>query len=185
MRWPETQRQLRLNAPLILKGRVLSIDPASGSSSDTGWAYWEAGQLVQSGLIKVPVHAPLSFRLRELARTIREEVPAHDVLFIEAIRQNPTFRGAPVEPLLKAVGAILASSEHQLCLEVAPMVWKRWAISLRTYHKTDEQDAIHIGMFLMQTTAELAKKDEKPRKAPSTRRPNLHRSPGRKGATKK
>lgn len=175
MNWVDTTKLIRTNARLVLEGRVLSIDPGSGVTSPTGWAYFENSQLLSSGIVVIPPHAPIDKRLFSLGRDVRENLPAHDILVIEHIRQNPHFRGAGVETLLKAVGAILASSDNQLTLSVSPSIWKKSVADEPLYRKTDENDAIWLGKFVLARALEESVKPPPRRKSPSTRKVNLRR----------
>lgn len=134
-----------------LNRTVLSIDPASGSTSEPGYALFVEGKLVQSGTIKSPRGRQINQRLQVIADTLREQFPIPDVLIIEHI--PPSFGPAAtvaVAALHKSIGAILASVRCKDYIEVAPASWHAVANRLDfKYEKSDEKDAIIIGWTVL------------------------------------
>jgi len=153
---------IRANFQSILTGKLLAIDPSVGSrSSLPGWAYFESGKLVASGVIQVAVNNSLQARLREISEKLREQFGPVDVLAVEDIR---VWRGARsmVVSLLKGVGAALCSVDAKVCLEVIPQAWH--GLVGDDYEKSDEKDAIAIGEYVLYVARQYAgtKKQNKP-----------------------
>lgn len=143
----------------ILRGQVLVIDPSCGSASSMpGYAIFEAGELVESGTIDVPLHKELWKRLRYISQCLREEFPSPDVFILEAI---PAHRGmmsyVALASLNKAVGTFMTSVSYNKYVEISPSVWHSYIKSLpeyadrdyKTQDKGDEMDAIMIGKCVL------------------------------------
>lgn len=138
-------------APILLTGKVLCIDPSTGShASLPGWAWFEGGEFKESGEIEVNIHANKSRRLFEIARTIREEFPTPDVLVVEYI-PPVTFRGGmnsiALMGLQRSIGAIMGAHPFEHLLEVPTAAWGKY--KPEWYKKCDEHDAIVIGICAM------------------------------------
>lgn len=139
-------------ADILLSGKILAIDPSTGSqSSMPGYAWFEKGKLKESGVIQVPLSLNRSQRLFEISRTIREEFPVPDGLIVEYIPPI-TYRGKGMNKvslmaLQKAIGAIIASHPYEVFIEVPSASWKKYKPS--EYVKSDEYDAISIGLCAM------------------------------------
>lgn len=146
----------------ILTGRVLAIDPSTGSaSSKPGFAWFEKGELVESGEISLDITANRSKRLYEISRTVREEFDQPDVLVVEYIppvtyRGGNQMNGVSLMALQKAIGAILAAHPVEHLLEIPAAAWRKW--KPESYIKSDEMDAISLGLCAI-GTARQAKKD--------------------------
>lgn len=136
----------RLKSPL-LHGGVLSIDPSIGSSSSSpGWAYYQGGQLVDSGVIHTGgSHLELWQRARRLGDAISLLCREHevDVLIYEDIPATSGFNQNAIASLLKAVGIVLACSKSSHVLGIHPASWKNYVRP--EYKKGDKEDAIEIG----------------------------------------
>lgn len=140
-------------AAKLREGRVLAIDPSSGSvESMPGYALFEAGKLIESGIIKLPRGGELYRRLRSLGQSLRDDFQFEiDVLIVENIPPFMSstaggFRTKSVVNLHKSIGAVLASVEAKAFMEVSPMSWHAM---LKKYEvpsvKSDERDAVAIG----------------------------------------
>jgi hypothetical protein len=142
-----------------LMGRVLSIDPSSGSaSSKPGFAYFEGGVLKELGDLNIPGGIPLWLRLKQLGQELRANWPNVDVLIIENIppfmaskgRGGKEWRNAGVVNLHKSIGAILASVEATTFVEVTPMTWHKFAAkdipAQSWYEKCDALDALMMAL---------------------------------------
>jgi Holliday junction resolvasome RuvABC endonuclease subunit len=71
----------------ILKGKMLAIDPSSSSrKSKTGFAYFEKGEIVESGTIDIDYKKHISERLDALYDFLRTNYYQPDALVIERIR---------------------------------------------------------------------------------------------------
>ncbi len=152
--WPKGKkttafrRKVERHADLLLTGTLLAIDPASGSSSMPGYAFFKGGVLVECGVIKIEYNNKPQQRLASLAECVRREFSAVDVLVVEELRGNK------VHPVLHwATGVIVASVKSSLFLEIPISLWKAWSKTQGDYEKSDDQDALMIG----QTTLALAR----------------------------
>lgn len=136
----------RLKGPLLC-GSVLCIDPSIGSSSSSpGWAYYQAGQLVDSGIIHTGgSHLELWQRARRLGDSLRILCAEYkiDVLVYEDIPATSGFNQNAIASLLKAVGVVLACTTSSHVLGIHPASWKNYVRS--EYKKGDKEDAIEIG----------------------------------------
>ena len=136
----------RLKGPLVY-GNVLCIDPSIGSSSSSpGWAYYQGGQLVDSGLIHTGgSHLELWQRARRLGDALRLLCAEYkiDVLVYEDIPATSGFNQNAIASLLKAVGIVLACTTSSHVLGVHPASWKNYVRP--EYKKGDKEDAIEIG----------------------------------------
>lgn len=140
------QEVSRFRGPLVY-GNVLCIDPSIGSSSSSpGWAYYQAGQLIDSGIIRTGgSHLELWQRARRLGSSIKllcDEFRV-DILIYEDIPASSGFNQNAVASLLKAVGIVLACSESSHVLGIHPASWKNYVRP--EYKKGDKEDAIEIG----------------------------------------
>lgn len=165
---------------LILSGRVVCIDPSAGSgSSMPGYAIYEAGKLIESGLIQIDTTLPLHLRLHELGRTLREEFPAPDILVVEYIGGYAfgplRYNINAYHSLIKSAGVVVSSFCVDKIIEVPPNVWKKYVDE--DYVKSDEADAIYIGSYVIRaalgTLPEplvFVRKPRKPRVAKSAKK---------------
>lgn len=134
----------------ILTGRLMAIDPSSGSmKSVPGYAIYEAGVLVDSGILNVPRDLPLPIKLRMIADSLRQEFKRPDVIAIEHIapffknQGKAEFLNRNVLALHRSVGAIYSAVNCERWIEVSPISWRTKIPE--NYNKTDENDAIMIG----------------------------------------
>ena len=139
---------------LIKNGTMLAIDPSSGSrGSHIGYALFDKGLLVESGEIDLsdewglPVHQRLGY----IHDCLRESFPFVDLLVTEKIRVVSR-RGSykATEPLVYAIGVIMSGIKHGAFVEIHPRT--HMATSNRLfddYRKTDEYDAISIGLCMI------------------------------------
>ena len=136
----------RLKGPLVY-GNVLSIDPSIGSSSSSpGWAYYQAGSLVDAGIIHTGgSHLELWQRARRLGDSLRILCSEYkvDVLIYEDIPATSGFNQNAISSLLKAVGVVLCSTTSSHVLGIHPASWKNYVRP--EYKKGDKEDAIEIG----------------------------------------
>lgn len=181
--WTITDSLIKKYTTELLEGRVLAVDPASGSSSMPGWAYYTGGILMESGVIQVKPHLPLNRRLFLIAQVLAKELPKPDVFVIEDIRRiRGVFGGSSVDVLMKSIGAIMSAVDCERFLEISPLVWKKYVTA--EYEKSDENDAIWIGKvaiaFAQTYRNKLTNKDAEmliPRKEPSNRKADLWKKP--------
>jgi hypothetical protein len=148
---PRNKMQMRVLEHLeqVLGGRLLAIDPSSGSAQSLpGYAIYEKGELIDSGVIDVPTTQAINCKLYQISRCLREEFQAPDVLVIESIAPyfssaKGGFRNRSVMNLHRGVGAIMAGVNCERLIEVAPASWRQKIPE--DYEKTDENDAIMMG----------------------------------------
>ena len=136
----------RLKGPLVY-GNVLCIDPSIGSSSSSpGWAYYQNGVLVDSGIIHTGgSHLELWQRARKLGGALRLLCDEYkiDVLLYEDIPATSGFNQNAIASLLKAVRIVLACTTSSHVLGIHPASWKNYVRP--EYKKGDKEDAIEIG----------------------------------------
>jgi hypothetical protein len=133
---------------LVLKGRVLSIDPSIGSTSSMpGWAVYDSGELIDSGIVTIEVSNDIPDRLQQLHFGIRKLMQTWepDILVYEDIPAQRHGGGNAVAhaSLLKATGAILSVPGPIGFIGLHPLTWKRHVRP--DYRKSDENDAIAMG----------------------------------------
>lgn len=152
---PKYKQMIKDCHDCILNGRMLAIDPSTGSrSSMPGYAVFQAGQLIESGTIEVDLKGNRAERLFEINRTIREDFEVPDVVAVESAgyfigKMNPT----SIISLQRAIGAVIAAHPVKCLVEVPSNVWQRH--TFQGYIKTDENDAICIGLCVINTAREL------------------------------
>lgn len=136
----------------ILTGKMLVIDPSSGSkSSMPGYAIFHKGEFQEDGVIQVPIYMDLHRRLCYLSTCLRQfDVP--DILVVERISARAHGRHAAAHAsLLKSVGAIFASISTPKLVEITPMTWKAYIKynpqKCADYSKADNWDARVMGMY--------------------------------------
>lgn len=122
----------------ITSGKMLAVDPASGSSSQAGWALYETGKLVEAGVVEVSKGKCIGDRLQETYEALCEDEV--DVLAIERIRGRMAH-----QYLHWAVGTIVAAVPYKHLVEVPIPVWRAYAKASGRWDKADDQDAIMIG----------------------------------------
>lgn len=150
----------------ILDGTILAIDPSTGSkSSKPGFAYYEKGKLTESGEIDLDISASRNARLYEISRTIREDFEKPDILIVEYIPPVTYFKSSvrmnktSLMALQKAIGAVLASQLYNHVLEIPAASWKTWKPP--EYEKTDEWDAICLGLCAIGIAGKIKEDKEK------------------------
>lgn len=125
---------------ILMKGKILSIDPSIGSqSSMPGYAVFMDGALVTSGLIPVDRKKSTEDRLQQLSRWIASLGRTYDLMLIE----NVQFGLRRNSSLLLAAGALMGAASAPVVIQVPPAFWRPRAGT--GYIKGDERDAIEIG----------------------------------------
>lgn len=133
----------------LLNGRVIAIDPASGSTSMPGWALFEAGELIAMGTIKINSKLPIQGRLNTMFFALSQGVghPPPDVLVMEEIRGSMAHAF-----LFWACGTIAAAFSESDLLELPISFWK--AVIPEGYEKADDTDAAYIGLAAIELAKE-------------------------------
>lgn len=142
---------------ILLNGKMLAIDPSTGSKSSVpGFAWFENGELIESGTIEVNIQDNRSKRLYEIARTVREEFEMPDILVVEYIppvSYSGGMNGVSLMGLQKAIGAIVGARPFNNLLEIPASAWRNYKPP--EYEKTDEWDAITIGLCAVEVARQV------------------------------
>jgi len=130
---------IQLNADLILNGIMLVIDPSSGSQkSKTGFAVYDCGECIDSGIVAIDHTKHVSFRLQDTYDFFINNYCNPDLLVIEKIR------GPRAHVYLHwAVGVIITAVHARKVIEMNTGLWKSKVSA--DYVKGDEEDAVEIG----------------------------------------
>ncbi len=157
----KTQQKILPLISTILEGKILAVDPSTGSKSSLpGFAWFEKGQLIESGVIEVNLNTNKSLRLYEIARTIREDFDKPDILIVEYIPpmvySKSKMSGVSLMALQKAIGAIIGAQPFENLLEIPEPAWRHHKPP--DYVKSDEYDAISLGLCAINTALKLQNK---------------------------
>ena len=155
----KTYNKVSKHAKTILEGTMLAIDPSTGSrSSMPGYAWYKKGKLIESGIFEINPGWSRHKRLYEIGHTLREEFEMPDILAIEYIAMVK-FQGgisqAAIGALQKAIGAIYAARPWPAVVEIPTSAWRHH--KPEEYIKTDEWDAITIGLYCVNISKEVLK----------------------------
>ena len=153
-------QKCRNYAHLLESGRVLSIDPSSGSAgSMPGFALFKGATLLESGELVIKA-GDINTRLYSLARCLREDFSEIDLLIVEDLppfmqTRGSTFRSKGTVNLHMSVGAIYSVFGYVPCIGVPPMAWHADERKLPfDYVKGDENDALMLA-YAAFTRAEI------------------------------
>ena len=153
----------------IINGVIVAIDPSVGSNSSMpGYAVYDAGKLVESGVFNIAPSGTLPERLTKLNYFMRKLLDMYkpSVLIYEEIPPQ-RYGGGNANAhasLLKSVGVILSISGPMHYVGFTPMSWKKMARS--TYIKGDKEDAEEIGYIAYTQAIRLS--EEKVKKTKSS-----------------
>lgn len=180
IRWPKGYKttffaKIRKHRDKVLHGRVLYVDPATGATSNPGWALSDNGVLVDSGEI-VGLRGDTPERLQQLYKRLSELGTLSwgrlDMLVVEQLR------GSMVAAQLHwSVGVILAALPAEIVCELPIPVWKSAARADPDYRKGDEADARAFCAAVVAVASGL-QSDDGPSNA--TRRKRRNRSPAKR-----
>lgn len=141
---------------------MLAIDPSSGSEkSQPGYAIYQAGELVDSGLVRIHYGDHIANRLYRLQKTLKEEFKQPDILVTEHLApfmgegKGSFFSTRNVISLHQSVGVIMSVWDVPV-LVVSPRSWH--ALTPDNYLKSDENDAIMLGWTALHKASLLAHK---------------------------
>lgn len=152
-RFPQTKslarfyNQVRQARNDIMKGKMVAIDPATGSSSYLGYAYFDKGKLVEKGVINIPKSLPLFKRLQITHEELKNKFNPIDVLIIECLA------GMKNDALKFVTGVTMVSIEYEELIFLKPRIWH--IIRPPNYIKSDEDDAELIGLAAIEICKEL------------------------------
>jgi len=147
---------IKLYRGLILEGRLLSIDPSCGSSSSLpGYAIYEQGKLIESGVINVTLSHNLNARLKGIGEVI-SQFPDIDITVVEEVPSAARGWQRSVTghaSLLKAVGMCIACSPSPYTISVDARIVAKYRPD--GYVKSDEEDAKLIGAVAIKLAGEV------------------------------
>jgi len=134
----------------IFGGCMVVIDPASGSSSNPGYAIFSGGKLKSSGDVDVDKRLRVNERLQVIYDHLSKLTKNPDILLIEKLRG----RMAPAS-LMFSVGTAMSAVRSPICIEVPVCVWHAYAGRQYLNDKklgitTDAQDAEMIGLSVVE-----------------------------------
>jgi len=146
---------------VILHGRMISIDPASGAKSSTAYAVYEQGNLLGSNVCKIPQKQSLPLRLQELKNQLEvlNDTQRPDIIALEdpSIIINTPQGQIPNKTLACAVAVCMVCFPESEYLLVHPASWKSKA--RKDYVKSDLADAIEIGWVVLDTAAYISQRE--------------------------
>jgi hypothetical protein len=155
------------------RGKLLCVDPATGATSNPGWALFQDGKLVDSGEV-TGLHGETPDRLFQLFWRLHDDGRFNNLnmLVVEQLR------GKMVAAQLHwSVGVILAALPAEVVCEIPIAVWKSVAAADPNYAKGDEADARTFGV----ATLAVAAGDAGTRSTRiATRRKRSRRSPAKR-----
>jgi hypothetical protein len=149
------QRTLRRFPEKVLHGRMLVVDPSSGSTTSMpGYAEFLNGVLVDSGTIQIPYSKAVHKRLRYLRDCLDRDFAneRYDVLVLESLSIMQSTRRRAMSLLLESVGVFLACIESDEVAYVAPASWHAYVRRKYgdSYVKSDEADARVMGELVIE-----------------------------------
>jgi hypothetical protein len=141
----------------ILEGCFVAIDPSCVSQSSLpGYALFQEGECIETGVLDIPYHPSLSRRLYRINKLIERCFGDVDLAIIEEVPRKPlrksktmTFGMSSVSfnSLQRAIGAIMCAFPEEIPVtsleaSVWHMIAKRndWKVN-----KEDDEDALLIG----------------------------------------
>ncbi len=137
--------QVRRMRDVVLTGRMLCVDPASGSTSQVGWALYEAGELVKSGVLAVAKRGAIGVRLADTRKQLDAlALGVIDLLVVELLRGNRVHAY-----LHWATGTIVSAIPHKVVIELPIQCWKAAIAGDPNYFKDDVEDAKAFGITLL------------------------------------
>lgn len=128
-----------------------------------GYAIFNEGQLEESGIIQVNPADRRNQKLFSITESLYNEFDEPDVLAIENVPPVQFNRASKMSPwsitaTQRAIGAIVSCFNCEY-VEVAPAAWQRYKPV--NYQKTDEYDAITIGLCVIAIAKDIKKETEK------------------------
>lgn len=136
------RQALKQHSKAVLNGSMLCVDPASGGSSQPGWAYYLGGELQESGVLQL-CSGTIQDRLVDLSHKLgysQFKWHAPELLVVEELRGRMVHRY-----LHWSVGVIVSQLDPEALLEIPVAVWKESAKANPDYEKSDEADARAFG----------------------------------------
>ena len=157
------KRAMRLNAPNILRGNMLCVDPGS---KYFGWAYYREGNLVASGAEDMTGDTRYyQDRLRRQVHWISEylcDIPIDLLVLEKPFDPSYTTVVANYMRLIQSIGLFLALVPYDYYIDIRPTTWQDYIRPGDGWVKGDEQDAIAMGVALRRMALEASdgKKEE-------------------------
>jgi hypothetical protein len=160
VQWPQGwavtyYAKVRKHAAKVLEGRMLCVDPATGATSDPGWALFEAGVKVASGTVS-GLRGETPVRLQQLFWQLHGDARFHplDILVVEQLRG-----GMVAAQLHWSTGVIVAALPAEVMCEIPIKVWRAVAKADPTWTKGDEADACAFGAAMVAVASGLDRVD--------------------------
>lgn len=144
------KRAVRMNAPSILRGNMLCIDPGS---KYFGWAYYREGKLVASGSEDMTGDTRYyQDRLKRQVHWIGEylgELPI-DLMVLER-PYDPSYTTVVKNymRLIQSIGLFLALVPYDYYIDIRPTTWQDYTRPEDGWVKGDETDAIQMGVAMI------------------------------------
>jgi hypothetical protein len=154
-------KDVRNNLRAIIEGTMFVVDCSIGSmSSQPGWAIYQSGEYVSSGVLHIDPRGEKWTRLHELHRLLRNKSleAQPDICVFEQVPvtghgRNQTSHAS----LLYAVGVTMAAVQADAFIGLTPIVWKS---RVRPgYVKSDERDALEMGYIMVEIARAIAETD--------------------------
>lgn len=147
--------------PLLLKGNVMSVDPSVGSNSSMpAFAIYQEGELLTSGTLNIDTSMPNWYKLKQVYRQLRNLSKQYkpDVCVYERVPVSAHGGRSQVShaTLLMASGAVIAAVDARAFVGIMPVTWKKYTDA--NYQKSDEQDAIYIGLAAIEMARQMSEK---------------------------
>jgi Holliday junction resolvasome RuvABC endonuclease subunit len=157
----QVYKEIAHGANLLVHGKVLAVDPSMGShSSMPGWALYDAGELIQSGVLDINPDGTKWERLKEVYRQLRNMSLEHriDACIYENVPVSAHAGRSQVShaSLLMAVGVTMSAVDARVFVGIPPIVWKCRASE--GYIKGDEEDARQLGRIVIEMATEIIRK---------------------------
>jgi hypothetical protein len=157
----------------ILEGTVLALDPASGGTSQPGWALSKASEVVSSGVFKTN-KGVIQERLRSLNTEVLRFTEGVEISVV-AVEMLPR---RVHHYVMWSIGAVIAAIPYDVeVLEVPIRDWKEIARESSTYTKGDEQDALAILGAVLRAAADPGRAGANPAKRKPARRTHVRPRP--------
>lgn len=174
------QSRLYRYRDVLLTDVVVSIDPSCvsrGTGSKPGYAIFEQGEFVEQGILDVPYHTDLAFRLQGIRELIQRDIdPNVAAMIIEDTPVKPIRTRAEagatgrsfmnmktIASQKQAIGATKAAlTRGKPVIEIPAALWQTWIkdkLGLEI-DKADDNDARLIGLAAFAILREQQKRSE-------------------------
>lgn len=146
----------------LIKTKFLTIDPSiTSTTSKIGYAYFEECRLIKYSSIDLNPTKELSQRLYEIRNSLINLNLSPNLVIIEYIPPvvfSKQMNSKSVASLHKAIGAIMTVYNIPY-IEISPLTVKK--VVPENYKKSDINDAIVLGLFVLEYFYSLSKDEYK------------------------